>query len=47
MRKKYGNDFKVMIVELLNLGQRVKTVSEEYNLHDSIIRGWRREFKAK
>ena len=47
MGKKYENEFKVMIVELINSGQSVKTISEEYNLHDSMLRRWRREFKAK
>ena len=47
MPKKYENDFKVMIVELINSGQSIQTVSEEYSLHDSILRRWRREFKAQ
>ena len=47
MGKRYDNDFKVMIVELINSGQSVKLVSEEYNLHDSMLRRWRREFKEK
>ena len=47
MAKKYENEFKVMIVELLESGRKVKEVSEEYGLHDSMVRRWRREFKAK
>ena len=47
MAKKYGNDFKVMIVELLESGLKVKEVSDEYNLSDGIVRRWRREYKAK
>lgn len=47
MGKVYENDFKVMIVELLNSGRSVKELSEEYNLHDSMLRRWRREYLAK
>ncbi|OWP85502.1 hypothetical protein BWK60_13770 [Flavobacterium covae] len=47
MGKVYENEFKVMIVELLNSGRTVKEVSEEYGLNDSMLRRWRREFEAK
>ncbi len=47
MAKKYDNDFKVMIVELLESGLKAKDISEEYNLNDGIIRRWRREYRAK
>lgn len=47
MATKYENDFKVMIVELLNSGRRVKEVSDEYNLNDSMIRRLRREFETR
>lgn len=47
MAKKYENDFKVMIVELLKSDRSVKEVSDEYNLNDSMIRRWRREYEAK
>lgn len=47
MAKQYDNDFKVMIAELLQSGQKVKEVSEEYSLNDSMIRRWRREYEAK
>ena len=47
MAKKYENDFKVMIVELLKSGRKTKEVSEEYNLSDGIARRWRREYEAK
>ena len=47
MRKKYDNDFKVMIVELLKSGRRAKEISDEYNINDGIIRRWKREYKAK
>ena len=47
MAKKYDNDFKVLIVELLKSGRKVKEVSDEYELNDSMLRRWRREHKAK
>ena len=47
MAKHYENEFKVMIVELLESGRTVKELSDEYELDDGIIRRWRREFKAK
>ena len=47
MAKKYDNDFKVMIVELLESGLKAKEISEEYHLNDGLIRRWKREYKAK
>ena len=47
MAKVYENEFKVMIVELLNSGRKIKEVSDEYGLNDSMIRRWKREYKAK
>ena len=47
MRKKYKNDFKVLIVELVKSGRTVKEVSEEYGLDGSMVRRWRREYEAK
>ena len=47
MAKKYENDFKVMIVELLKLDRSVKEVSDEYRLNDSMVRRWRREYETK
>lgn len=47
MAKVYENEFKVMIVELLNSGRKIKEVSEEYSLNDSMLRRWRREFETK
>ncbi len=47
MAKKYDNEFKVMIVELLNSGIKTKQVSEEYNLSLNMIGRWRREYKLK
>ena len=47
MGTKYDNEFKVMIVELLNSGLPRKQVSKDYNLNVSLIGRWSREFKAK
>ena len=47
MAKHYENEFKVMIVELLESGRIIKDLSDEYELNDGMIRRWRREFKAK
>ena len=38
MVKKYENDFKVMISELLKSGKSEKEISEESSLNDSMIR---------
>lgn len=46
MGKHYEKEFKLMIVELLDSGQSVKSVSEEYGLNDSMIRRWRREYNS-
>ena len=46
-KKKYDNDFKLMLVELLKSGKTVKSLSEEYNAADGIIRRWKREYEAK
>ncbi|WP_085951520.1 IS3 family transposase [Cellulophaga algicola] len=47
MAKKYDNEFKVMIVELLNSGIKTKQISEDYDLSLSMIGRWRREYKLK
>ena len=47
MVKKYDNEFKVMIVELLKSGIKAKQVSDEYSLNVSMIGRWRREYTAK
>ena len=43
MAKQYEKDFKLMIVELLQSGQTVNQVSQEYDLNGSMIRRCRRE----
>jgi transposase len=46
-KKRYNNDFKVLLVELLESGRTAKELSEKYNINSEIIRNWKREFKAK
>ena len=46
-RKKYENEFKVMIVELLHSGQTAKKLSQEYSLDSGMINRCRREFTTK
>lgn len=47
MAKKYENDFKVMIVELLKSGRKAKEVSNEYDINEGVIRRWKREYEVK
>lgn len=47
MAKKYDNDFKVTLVELLKSGRPAKELSQEYDINSGIIRRWNREFDAK
>lgn len=46
MAKKYDNNFKIMIVELLQSGINPKELGEEYGLNPGMIRRWKREFAA-
>ena len=47
VRKKYDNEFKVMIVELLESGIKTQQVSNEYGVNASMIGRWKREYKSK
>jgi len=47
VKKKYDNDFKVMLVELLKSGRKAKELSSEYDINDGVIRRWKREYVAK
>ena len=40
--RKHSDEFKTMIVELLESGQSVNQVSLEYDLNGSMIRKWRK-----
>jgi transposase len=46
-RKKYDNEFKVMIVELLESGIKAQQISTEYGLNATMIGRWKREYKSK
>ena len=46
MAKKYENDFKVMLVELLRSGRKSVELAEEYNLDSGTIRRWKREYES-
>ena len=46
-RTKYDNEFKVMIVELLNSGIKTEQVGNDYGLNISMISRWKREYKSK
>ena len=46
-KKKYENEFKVMLVELLQAGRTAEQLSSEYSINSGIIRRWRREYSAK
>jgi len=46
-RQQYDNEFKVMIVELLNSGIKTSQVSKDYGLNVSMIGRWKREHVAK
>lgn len=43
-RKFYKKKFKVMIVELIDNGQKISTISKEYGLNQSMVNRWKREF---
>lgn len=45
--KKYDNEFKLMIVELLKSGSNTKQLGEEHGLNSGMISRWKREFTAK
>ncbi len=41
----HSKEFKTMIVKLVQSGQSVKQVSSDYNLHESMIRKWRKSYE--
>ncbi len=47
MAKKHDNEFKVMIVELLESGIKSKQLGQEYGLNPGMINRWKREFSAR
>jgi transposase len=47
MGKKYDNDFKVMVVELLQSGRTAAELSDEYGVNIGVIRRWKREYAVR
>ncbi len=47
MAKKYDNDFKVMLLELLQTGIRAEDLSGEYSVSTGVLRRWKREYEAR
>jgi transposase len=47
MGKKYDNDFKVMVVELLQSGRTAAELSDEYGVNSGVIRRWKREYAVR
>jgi len=47
MRKQYEKEFKLMIVGLLESGQSVKQISQDYQLNDSMVHRWKREYHSE
>lgn len=43
VRRKYDQEFKLMIVELLQSGVPAKQIELEYQLSANMVRRWRRE----
>lgn len=46
MAKKHDNEFRLMIVELLNAGSKPKALGE-YDINPGMIRRWKREFSVR
>ena len=47
MGKKYENEYKEMIVGLLNSGVKAKQIGEDYGIDPGMVRRWKREYLAK
>ncbi len=45
MRKKYDKDFKLMMMKLLESGQKASKLSEEYDVNVQMIYRWKKEYK--
>lgn len=46
-KKKYDQEFKTTIVELLNTGKTVKSLSEEYGVSEASINRWKKDLKTR
>jgi transposase len=47
MAKRYNNELKVTIVELLQSGIKAKQISEDYGIQPSVISRWKKDYEAK
>ena len=47
MAKRYDNELKVTIVELLHSGMKAKQISEDYGIQPSVISRWKKDYEAK
>ncbi len=47
MAKRYDNELKVTIVELLQSGMKAKQISEDYGVATSLISRWKKDYEAK
>ena len=47
MAKRYDNELKVTIVELLRSGIKAKQISEDYGVAPSLISRWKKDYEAK
>ncbi len=47
MAKRYDNELKVTIVELLQSGIKAKQISEDYGVAPSLISRWKKDYEAK
>ena len=47
IRRTFDKEFKVTIVDLLEIGKSVTEVCNEYDLDESVVRRWRREYKSE
>lgn len=46
MARKYEKEFKVMISELLISGRKATELAQEYGLHESLPRKWRKQYES-
>lgn len=47
MRKRYDNELKVTLVELLLSGKTTGELSEDYDISRDLLRRWKREYISK
>lgn len=47
MAKRYNNELKLTIVELLQSGMKAKQISEDYGVAPSLISRWKKDYESK